>query len=150
MRFDSQEELDRYYREKFDAETEGMTPDEKLERAVKSRSHAYWFYGQRWDRLRELVRGTDLEDEACAIMANGTASPSEPPTASQQFHMLEHDLAKARLALRNCLAIAARLRRRASAGELADLADEVAHIERFCADAGVKHSILRSDSEPAG
>lgn len=143
--FKTYEELRRYYQDKFDKETEGMTLEEKLERAVTSRYHTWWWYGQRWERLRELFKGTDLEERACCVMANGTADIMEHPTMNQQHATLEHDLMKARLALRNCLAMASRVRRAQEKGLPEDVVAAMEHIERFCAEAGIKPTILRED-----
>ena len=55
-----------------------MTPEE-------SKQHTVEFYAVRWERLRQLIHDNacHIEDEACCIMANGTASPDEPPTYAQ-------------------------------------------------------------------
>lgn len=149
MRFNSHEELHRYHRELDDAETQGMTLEERLDRAISHRTHTYWWYGQRWDRLRELLKGTDLEEQACCIMANGTATIFESPTASQQFHALEYDLTKSRHALRNCLALATRVKRRLQKDLPEDVIADMEAIERFCAEAGVKPSMLRDKDDSA-
>lgn len=134
------DEIDRYYRDKFEEETKGLSLRKKLERAISSKVHTYWWYGQRWARLRELVRGTDIEEAACSIMANGVADPLESPTASQQFHSLEHELARTRLALRNCLALSA----------LNKFEGDWSQVERFCADVGVNQSLLRTTMKSSG
>lgn len=50
------------------------------------------WHGPRWERLRDLLRGTEYERRACEIMANGTPSRDasgavvyEPPTYAQQL-----------------------------------------------------------------
>jgi hypothetical protein len=48
------------------------------------------WYAERWERLRDLIHDNALhiEDEACCIMANGTANVNEPPTYAQQMNLL--------------------------------------------------------------
>lgn len=95
-RFTESEEVDQYYRKLFDDETIGWTTEQKLDKALRNLHSMAWWYAQRWDRLRELIRGTDIEEAACSIMANGTASVTEPNTASQQYNNLAHALGKTR------------------------------------------------------
>jgi hypothetical protein len=60
-------------------------------REARCREHTEDFYASRWERLRTLVRSTDLDAPACAIMANGTATPDEPPTYPQRLAILTHE-----------------------------------------------------------
>lgn len=65
-----------------------MKPEQQLEETEA-------WYAVRWERLRELLRDTDLEEVACAIMANGSASFYEPPTYAQILYSLQHDRSQA-------------------------------------------------------
>lgn len=58
--------------------------------AERSLSFSREWYAVRWERLRDLLRGTTHEQHACAIMANGTtlrnddgSFSAEPPTYAQ-------------------------------------------------------------------
>jgi len=48
------------------------------------------WYAVRWERLRDLLKDTDLWDQANCIIANGTASATEPPTYMQIINMQNH------------------------------------------------------------
>lgn len=61
-------------------------------RLAKSREFTEQWYAVRWERLRVFLKGTELEDKACAIMANGTATPEEPPTYAYQMNVLRWKL----------------------------------------------------------
>lgn len=49
------------------------------------------FYAVRWQRLRELLQGTSFWTRACAIMANGTATPEECPVYSILINKLKNE-----------------------------------------------------------
>lgn len=62
------------------------------ERAAEAeRRHAFLksWYGERWEALRGLLKGSDLWPRACAIMANG-AENGQPPTYAQQLSAATH------------------------------------------------------------
>lgn len=65
----------------------------EIKKANDSKAFTYQWYAERWERLRELIHDNALhiEDEACCIMANGTASAGEPPTYAQQMNGLRHE-----------------------------------------------------------
>ena len=54
---------------------------------------AHEFYATRWRRLRDLIHDNALhiEEEACAIMANGTPTPNDPPTYDQLMNALRYE-----------------------------------------------------------
>ena len=60
--------------------TEGRLACEK---AREDRAFTEEWYGTRWHRLAELLRGTAHWPVVCDIMANGTAGSREPPTYAQ-------------------------------------------------------------------
>lgn len=69
------------------------------------------WYAERWERLRQLIHddARHIEDEACCVMANGTATPGEPPTYGQTVSVLRNTVASleaenARLRAAACLA----------------------------------------------
>lgn len=64
-----------------------MTDAEKIQ-------FTHEWYAVRWERLRKLIHDDALhiEDEACAIMANGTATVGEPPTFAQIIAVLRAEL----------------------------------------------------------
>ena len=62
-----------------DLEREQKETLERAEKAERRRDFIERWYGVRWARLRELFCGTEIEEIACCIMANGTASVNEPP-----------------------------------------------------------------------
>jgi hypothetical protein len=48
------------------------------------------WYAVRWERLRKLIHddARHIEDEACAVMANGTAHPFDPPDYARQLNAM--------------------------------------------------------------
>ena len=50
------------------------------------------WYAVRWERLRDLLKDTDLWEQANCIMANGTASATEPPTYAQILNMQQYKI----------------------------------------------------------
>ncbi|MBS1722786.1 MAG: hypothetical protein JSS66_07375 [Armatimonadetes bacterium] len=108
-----------------------MSLEEKLMRAVEFKADIQWSYGQKWDRLRELLRGTPYEEEACCVIANGTANVHERPTASQQMAALKYELMCARIAMRHIFDMTAEIENR----ELAE------RIQEMCKKAGINKGI---------
>lgn len=78
---DQRAAVERAQRERDAARTEALV-------ARRDRSDTQDWYAARWERLRDLLRGTEFEDTACAIMANGTGAPGEPPTYAQTINQL--------------------------------------------------------------
>jgi hypothetical protein len=80
----------------------------RLKRALTDQQWTQRWYAERWERLRTLIRddASHIEDDACAIMANGAASPTEPPSYGRIVAGLESDNARLRAlaeaALRLC------------------------------------------------
>lgn len=79
----------------------------EAEREKERARFAEEWYGVRWERLRDLLRGTDLWPHACDIMANGTDGMREPPTYARTLNLTrfraeaaeaERDLYRAALA----------------------------------------------------
>jgi hypothetical protein len=50
---------------------------------------------ERWERLRQLIHddARHIGDDACCVMANGTATPGEPPTYGQTVSVLRNTVA---------------------------------------------------------
>ena len=74
-----------------------------LEEARRDHQRTEQWYGQRWRRLRDLFDGTEFEESACAIMANGTASTEERPRAyvfARELEAAERERDEVRAALR--------------------------------------------------
>lgn len=71
---------------------EAIITDERMEAAQV----CHEWYAVRWARLRDLIHDNALhiEDEACCIMANGTADPNEPPTYDQILSQKNHEIAR--------------------------------------------------------
>lgn len=57
---------------------------EEIQRLRRASDFATEWYGRRWNRLRHLIhnQAPHLEETACCIMANGTASHDERPIAA--------------------------------------------------------------------
>lgn len=57
----------------------------ELDRLAWSREFCQGWYAERWERLRKLIRdkAPAIDDEACCVMANGTADADEVPTYAQ-------------------------------------------------------------------
>lgn len=51
------------------------------------------FYSVRFERLKELLKGSAFEKEFFNIMANGTANANEPPSYSITLNLLKNELA---------------------------------------------------------
>lgn len=64
--------------------------ERELAAAEKSQRFTHQWYAERWERLRDLFRGQEIEQAACAIMANGTADPCEPPAYAQLLNTERH------------------------------------------------------------
>jgi hypothetical protein len=56
------------------------------------------WYAVRWRRLRDLIHENALhiENEACSIMANGTATPNEPPSYAIILNARDAELTRLR------------------------------------------------------
>lgn len=76
-------------------------------------THCHDWYAVRWERLRKLIHddARHIEDEACSIMANGTADVDEPPTYAQQLAAKDHLIAAARRDYQTALKDVENLRR---------------------------------------
>lgn len=57
----------------------------ELDRLARSWGFCQDWYAERWERLRKLIRdkAPAIDDEACCVMANGTADAREVPTYGQ-------------------------------------------------------------------
>jgi hypothetical protein len=64
-----------------------------LSRIARKLEHCHEWYAVRWERLRQLIHddARHIEGEACAVMANGTTTPDDPPTYAQQMNALIHE-----------------------------------------------------------
>lgn len=70
----------------------------RLDRLEQRLTHCHDWYAVRWERLRKLIHDDagHIENEACCIMANGTADVDEAPTYAQQLAAKDHLIAAAR------------------------------------------------------
>lgn len=66
---------------------------------VSRREHTEYWYGCRIRRIRDLLKGTKYEAPLISILANGTATHTEPPTYQQQMNMLRMRAERAERAL---------------------------------------------------
>lgn len=84
-----------------------------LARLERRLAHCHDWYAARWERLRKLIHddARHIEDEACCIMANGTADVDEPPTYAQQLAAKDHLIAAARRDYQTALKDVENLRR---------------------------------------
>ena len=57
-----------------------------------SKQHTQDWYGVRWERLRDLLEGTEYWGKACSIIANGIAEHGEPPKYAQIVNSLRHQV----------------------------------------------------------
>ncbi len=73
----------------------------------------------------------------------------EHPVGPARERELEEENKRLHLALRNCLALAQRqLRRALTTGASRVVRQDWTHIVRFCAEAGVKPTFLRTEEDP--
>lgn len=74
---------------------------QELDRREASREFCHRWYAERWERLRKLIHddARHIEDEACRVMANGTADVDEVPTYAQLLSRKDMDIG--RLTLEN-------------------------------------------------
>lgn len=77
-------------RERFNDEAKTLKDKvQELETRVK---HVQDFYAVRIERLKDLLRDTQFEAQALAVLAYGTADPFEPPTYTQIIRSLRNEL----------------------------------------------------------
>lgn len=67
----------------------------ELERLERELAHTREFYAVRWHTLRDLLVRKGAWEEACNILANCSASPTEPPTYPQLLHVEQARAAEA-------------------------------------------------------
>lgn len=67
----------------------------RADRLADRKAHSDQWYAERLARLRDLARECGVEDRFCAIVANGTAAFSEPPTYAQILNATIHRAAAA-------------------------------------------------------
>jgi hypothetical protein len=60
------------------------------DRAIDRRDHTVQWYAERLERLKDFAKEHGHWPEVACIIANGTASPNEPPTYAQQLNMAKH------------------------------------------------------------
>lgn len=68
----------------------------ELGRLARSREFCQRWYAERWERLRRLIHddARHIEDEACCVMANGTADVNETPTYAQLLSRKEMEIGR--------------------------------------------------------
>lgn len=68
----------------------------ELGRLARSREFCQRWYAERWERLRQLIHddARHIEDEACRVMANGTAGVNETPTYAQLLSRKEMEIGR--------------------------------------------------------
>lgn len=74
-----------------------LRADVSVERTLREKAEADLTFTEDWwaareARLRDLCKQHGCWDEAAAILANGTASPTEPPTYAQALSTLRSDV----------------------------------------------------------
>ena len=68
---------------------EAMIINER-DRAISRREYTEHWYAVRIERLKDLAKERGIWDEMAAIIANGSASVTEPPTYAQQLNIAKH------------------------------------------------------------
>jgi uncharacterized protein Yka (UPF0111/DUF47 family) len=64
--------------------------EEERDTALARRQFTEQWYGVRLERLKDLAKEHGIWDQMACIVANGTASISEPPTYAQMLNMAQH------------------------------------------------------------
>ncbi len=69
-----------------------------IDKIRKEVDHTREWYAVRWRRLRDLIHENALhiENEACSIMANGTATPKEPPSYATLLNARDAEITRLR------------------------------------------------------
>lgn len=78
--------------------TQTVTVDPELSKEIKKLKSTLEFthqwYAVRWKRLRDLIHddARHIEDDACCIMANGTADSMEPPDYDRMLVQKDNEI----------------------------------------------------------
>ena len=73
-----------------------MSLESEIRQLKKQQESTHQWYAVRWKRLRDLIHtdAPNIENDACCIMANGTADSQDPPTYAQILNNLRHQITK--------------------------------------------------------
>ena len=63
---------------------------EQLERALTDKENREYWYGCRWERIKDYAKANGIWHDMAAIMANGTLDTHEPPTYAQKYNALQY------------------------------------------------------------
>ncbi|TWU39114.1 hypothetical protein Q31b_41970 [Novipirellula aureliae] len=71
----------------------------QLDCALNGQEYTHQWYGVRWKRLHDLLEAADipenLKEQACRIMAHGSADSEEPPSYDQQLNHMRQKIIEA-------------------------------------------------------
>lgn len=82
------------------------------DRAIRARERTQQWYAERIERLKDLAKEKGFWPEVAAILANGTVSPTDPPTYARQLNVARHRAEHAEVRAERAEAELARLRGR--------------------------------------